>query len=384
MKKTQFSIRNVGPLREVDFRFGDLTVLVGPQAAGKSIALQLLKLTLDAGGIAATLKKHGRDWDGKFGPFLDLYLGEGMHGVWEAGSSLIEMNGRPVILMDRIRRSRSRPERSYFIPAQRVLTLANGWPRPFTDYAPGDPFVVPAFSENLGFQMAVGLGRGGAIFPQQGRLKKPIRDELTRTVFGDFQLKLDKRGLQKRLVLEHAGETLPFMVWSAGQREFVPLLLGLYWLLPPSKTSRRGDIEWVVVEEIEMGLHPGAISAVMLLVLDLVARGYPRVILSTHSPHVLDIVWGLRMIREHGADPGAVLDLFGLHHSQSMMNMAENVLQKTCTVFYLDRVSGKSRDISSLDPGAADSEVSGWGGLTEFSGRVADVVARVVSAAEGR
>jgi predicted ATPase len=75
------------------------------------------------------------------------------------------------------------------------------------------------------------------------------------------------------------------MVWSAGQREFVPLLLGLYWLMPSTQSSRRGTIEWVVLEEVEMGLHPRAISVLLLMVLELVTRGY-RVCLSTHSPQI--------------------------------------------------------------------------------------------------
>ena len=30
-----------------------------------------------------------------------------------------------------------------------MLALRDGWPRPFTDYAPGDPFAVREFSEKL-------------------------------------------------------------------------------------------------------------------------------------------------------------------------------------------------------------------------------------------
>ena len=36
-------------------------------------------------------------------------------------------------------------------------------------------------------------------------------------------------------------------------------------------------------------------------------------------------------------------------------------------------------DISDLDPGAEDSHEAGWGGLTEFSGQVGDVVAEVAA-----
>jgi hypothetical protein len=84
--------------------------------------------------------------------------------------------------------------------------------------------------------------------------------------------------------------TLPlwFVRWAAG---FVPLRF--YWLLPPTKVPRRQEVEWVVIEEPEAGLHPNAISAVLLLILDLLARGY-RVCLSTHSPHVLMV--GVRVM----------------------------------------------------------------------------------------
>src|SRR6185369_17685685 len=96
---------------------------------------------------------------------------------------------------------------------------------------------------------------GASLFPQPRRLKSEFRRLLDRDVFSKFALKIDKIRSQKRLVLGagEEGQNLPYMVWSAGQREFVPLLLGLYWLLPPTKTARRGDIQWVVLEELEMG-----------------------------------------------------------------------------------------------------------------------------------
>jgi predicted ATP-binding protein involved in virulence len=137
----------------------------------------------------------------------------------------------------------------------------------------------------------------------------------------------------------------------------------------------------VVIEEMEMGLHPRAISTVLLLVLDLLARGY-RVCLSTHSPHVLDVVWALRVCQKHQADPRRLLDLFDVRATGPMRKIAETVLEKDARVYYFDTESGRTQDISDLDPGARDVGESGWGGLTEFSGRAADVVAQVVSSSE--
>jgi len=157
----------------------------------------------------------------------------------------------------------------------------------------------------------------------------------------------------------------------------VPLLMGLYWLMPSARVKRRADINWVVIEELEMGLHPNAISVVLLLVLELLWRGY-RVCLSTHSPHVLDVVWALRTIQQHQAEPNHLLDVFGVKKTDPMKAVAQEAIHRTARVYYFDR-DGRTRDISNLDPGSQDQREAGWGGLSEFSGRVNDVVATVVN-----
>lgn len=383
-------LQQVGQIDRAAVEFGDLTVLVGPQASGKSIFLQFLKLMVDGPKVVADLKKYGYDWHGEVGTFLDLYLGEGMRSVWTTRSSY-EWKATSDPLRNKLTnflksRTEKRSEKMFFIPAQRVLSLNMGWPRPFTDFAAGDPYVVPAFSEKLRMQMEQGLGRaqGGLVFPQAGRLKAQLRKKLDAALFHGFSLNLDRRGgLQKRLVLQGKGGALPFLVWSAGQREFVPLLLGFYWLCPSARIPRRDDAEWVVIEEPEMGLHPDAISAVMLIILELLWRDY-RVVLSTHSPHVLDVVWGLQTIKHYNADRDRVIDMFGLsRHAPDLRQLAQRALAKEYRVFYFDRSSPDSghvvRDISGLDPGAANPNEAGWGGLTEFSGRIGEVIAEIVS-----
>jgi len=386
METHTLKIKHVGPIERARVEFGDLTVLVGPQATGKSIFLQFLKLLVDTGGILAHLKRYGFDWKKDSAQFLDIYLGEGMGSVWREGRSRISYNGKAVDLGKLIGRQRRKKDESmFYVPAQRVLTLREGWPRPFGDYSAGDPFTVRDFSETLRMLIESGLEDDRSLFPQTRRLKSELRALLNKTVFSGFALRVDKHGVQKRLVLgppsqvraRKLASSLPFMVWSAGQREFVPLLLGFYWLLPPTKVSRRGEIEWVVIEELEMGLHPTAISAVLLLVLELLSRGY-RVCISTHSPHVLDMVWALKVIKRHNAGPEKLLELFDVPSTPSVKSMAEKVLQKYARVYYFDPTTRRAKDISELDPGANDAAESGWGGLTEFSGRTADIVASVV------
>ena len=376
----KLSIEHLGQIREAHLEFGDLTVLVGPQATGKSIALQLLKLMIDTGQVQEKMQKHGLDWSHKLPDFLDVYLGEGMHSIWNGGQTQIRWNGKPINLEQIARHKRkAREEQLFFIPAQRVLALRDGWPRPFSDYSPGDPFAVREFSDQL-----LGLVQtefsGESLFPQKRRLKKELRELLERDVFSKFALRVDKVRSQKRLVLGTGRENdnLPYMVWSAGQREFVPLLLGFYWLIPPSSVSRRGAIDWVVLEELEMGLHPRAISVVLLLVFELLARGY-RVCLSTHSSQVLDALWALKHLRENKVSPDVLLDVFAAPKTQQMQKLAADAMTKTQKVYYFDRADGVAKDISELDPDAEGEGESGWGGLSEFSGRANQAVARAVA-----
>lgn len=382
-------IENFGPIHRADLALGDLTVFVGPQATGKSIALQTLRLLVDAPYVVQELQRHGLDWsNGPRPEFLEVYFGEGMKESWSEGLARLEWDGAGRDLgplAKRPRRRVVRKARLFYVPAQRVLALRNGWPRPFTDFSPGDPFAIREFSERLRLLLELEFSKDQErLFPGTQRLNATLKKVVQSAFFPGFELLVDHYRSQKRLVLrrQKSEQQLPFMVWSTGQREFIPLLLGLYWLMPAGSTSRRDEIEWVVIEEPEMGLHPKAISALLMLLMELLRRGY-RVCLSTHSPAVLDLVWALGLLKEHGAPADKVLDLFGAPHSKPLRDAARAVLEKELRVHYFDP-NGDAHDISRLDPGSRLPEEASWGGLGEFGARTADVVAGVVSASERR
>jgi len=80
-------LKNIGQITDADIRFGDLTVFVGPQATGKSITLQFLKLLLDMGQVQEEMTRYGLDWSGQLPDFFDIYFGEGMRSIWREGQS---------------------------------------------------------------------------------------------------------------------------------------------------------------------------------------------------------------------------------------------------------------------------------------------------------
>jgi len=372
---------HIGPINEADVRFGDLTVFVGPQASGKSIFLQLLKLLVDKSAIHETMSRFGLGRKASLDGFLNLYLGEGMASIWAEGTSRLRIGRRrdPIDLGTYARAGWSKkPQQLFYIPAQRVISLRDGMTRPFNEYRAGDPFVLRDFSEKLHDLLQNEIGQDAEVFPRERRLAADLRKPLIEHIFGDFGLHTDASERQGRLVLNHnAGHPLSYLVWSAGQREFVPLLLGLYWLMPPSATQRREHLEWAVIEEPETGLHPSGIGAVVNLVMELRLRGY-RVCLSTHSPHVLDIIWALRFLQENNGQVRDALDLFGLNSTPKTQSLTNAALGSDLKTHYFARAAAV-RDISALDPGSDDGAESGWGGLTGFSGKVGDVVSKVAS-----
>ena len=378
----RIELTSLGQISEADISFGDLTVFVGEQASGKSILLQLVKLILDGDDIVQTLKKHGFDWHGDPKDFLSLYFGEGMEGIWDNASTKIKIDNEAFEL-DKVlsKKSKKKAETLFLIPAQRVMTLKDGWPRAFTDYAIGDPYVVKQFSEHLRLLLETSSGSGeDVIFPKAHRMNKTIRDAIGASIFGRAQVKLDRSGLRKRIVLDIAGNQLPFMVWSTGQREFVPLLMGLYRLMPSGGARKKKNFNWVVIEEPEMGLHPQSISVLLIVLFELLRRGY-KVIISTHSSQVPELIWAIRLIAKSKAAPARLMQLLDLKPNVFSKDLSETVLdEKTFKTYYFSRQDSvvRVKDISTLDPEDPEEAVSDWGGLTLFSTKSADIVTKAV------
>lgn len=373
-------IEDFAHLAKVSLSFGDLTVVVGPQGAGKSLALQWLKIALDGRQVVDALRAAGHPVD-RSDALIDLIFGTGMATGWHPDSTTIKFGSAQITLKSIARRGTGKEE-LFFVPAHRAMLISDGWAAPFQKLNSETPAVARLFSQNL-FDRFSGKD-AGTLFPVEKRLKKEIREKIDDAVFhgGKVGIEEDQQhALRLRLV--HGDMHLPFMTWTAGQREFTPLLMGLYHLLPRTNQRKRDETNWVVIEEPEMGLHPQAITAVMLLVLDLIWRGY-RVVLSTHSPHVLALLWLMKTLKARQARWQLVCQAFDVKMAP-MHAVAEAALEKDYRAFLLQFDAGgkvNSVDISDLDPGSDDERVAGWGGLTSYSTRFADAVRDAVNESE--
>ena len=110
-------IKNFGPIEEVNVKFGDLTFLVGPQASGKSLFLELLKYIVDKEFVLSNLRKYNYIIDKKNPQkVLDTFFGDGMYKIFKPTTEII-YNGQNVPLDSLQKRNVPKKESMFYIPA---------------------------------------------------------------------------------------------------------------------------------------------------------------------------------------------------------------------------------------------------------------------------
>lgn len=381
------SVKSFGPIADVDVSFGDLTLLVGPQASGKSLFFQLLKLLIDKYTIRKTLEQYNYIWGKDTKKFLDLYFGEGMSPIWKSNTEINFDN--KVYKLDFLSPKQGRyegknldeaSENLFYIPAQRILSVQDGRAKQFMEFDSSAPFVLRQFSETLRLLLQYGLEKSESVFPISNRLKKPLREAFNASIFHNGKIIIDESTNIRKLKMKIDNMNIPFITWSAGQKEFLPLLLGFYWLCPPSKVSKKDNVQYVVIEEPEMGLHPQAIKTIILQIIDLLSRGY-KVVVSTHSPVLLEFAWAFNLLKNAKMKDITLNELFDLKKTAPANRLFKNILKdKTVKTYFFSRENDKvvSKNITSLDAGSEDFATSEWGGLSEFSTKATDVISKYI------
>lgn len=388
--RNKLYIENFGPIGNIEMEFGDLTFVVGPQAGGKTIALETLKLAIDSKAIIDVLNKNNY-LTGKVENVINLYYGKGMAAMWRP-ETRIELNGTPFEKKDLAPNvGKEKPsETVFYIPAQRVTSILEGAGKSFSSYSTETPFVNRMYGDVMQRFIQNGIDKQIILFPKSTRLKSQMRRRFDDSIYHGAQVELDESDMQRRLVLSVGGSKLPVTGWSAGQREFTPLLLGIYCLTgAPQKILRSQDYTTVIIEEPEMGLHPKAIVDVILQILELVqgekgnekSKHKYQVIVSTHSSLFIDFAWAfnkIKTISDSQIRDNALYELLGIGDDPQMRKMLSGIFDKEIRTCYLGKdnstVYSHSQDISILDVWDDDPIVSEWGGMTSFATKTADVI----------
>lgn len=373
-------VNNFGPIEKAKVNFGDLTFVVGPQASGKSLFLELLKYLLDKDFVLSDLKRYNYVVENNNPKkILDLFFGEGMNEVFRENTEIF-LNGEKQAINSLLtfNKENQKTEQLFYIPAQRILSISDGRPKNFMEFDVATPYVLRSFSETLRLYLQGGIGNA-VIFPAGKRLKEALLNSFDENIFHGGKIVMeDVAGLRKfKMRIDSAN--IPFMTWSAGQKEFMPLLLAFYYLScgDGHQLMKRGEHKYVVIEEPEMGLHPQAIKSVILEILELIHNGL-KVIISTHSTTLLDFAWAFNIIKGSSCNnkTDAFYEMFDIAKDASNEHLFDSLLEKKISTVYFSR-AGKyvtSTDISSLDAGNDNLDVSEWGGLSRFASKAAEIV----------
>ena len=371
-------IYNLGPIGSVELELGDLTFCVGPQASGKSIALETLKLIEDRDSIIETLDRYNYILGHNAKKILNVYYGEGMEGVWQSNTR-IELDGRDLTLAKLSKNPTGIESSVFYVPAQRIVCMGDGYPKFFSDFSFTTPYVLREFTETLRTFVQFGLSDKRTIFPIKERLKNIQKQSFDSSIFHKGEVIMAEVAGQKKMLLSVDGMKIPFMAWSAGQKEFMPLLLAFYCLSgPPSKVIKRDRYRTVIIEEPEMGLHPKAIISVLLQICELIVSGY-QVIVSTHSSIFIEFAWAFNTLKDNSSNfQEALCSIFKVSTDSSVGRMLSEMRQKSVKTYFFSRHEDDSKvytkDISSLDVASDEPSLSEWGGLSEFSTRVNNVI----------
>lgn len=376
-------VKNFGPIKNANVSFGDMTILIGAQASGKSLFLQLLKLLLDRQFIVSTMNKYNYVIAKNPENILNFYFGDGLSKVWRENTIIKDENKEYCrdFLIGKV--PEVTKESLFYIPAQRIVSIADGRPKNFMEYDASTPFVLRQFSEVLRLFFQYGLNGNNLVFPLKNRLKGAMKKSLQDSIFHNGKVVVDEASGQKKMRLDVGGMNIPFMAWSAGQKEFMPLLMAFYCLSGPlQNVVDRNQYKYVVLEEPEMGLHPRAILSILLQTLELIQNGY-KVILSTHSSVLLEFAWAFNKIKDSHLSKEEkeklLIQLFDVEQFESIPKMIENVFDKSIKTYYFSNKNTEvtSLDISDLDVSSANADMAEWGGLSQFAGKVSEIVSQI-------
>lgn len=371
-------IQNLGPIGNVDIELGDLTFFVGPQASGKSITLEALKLIKDRDSVIETLDRYNYILGHNAKRILNVYFGEGMNEMWN-DDTVIELDNNNLTLGKLSKNPSGKESSVFYVPAQRIVCMGDGFPKFFSDFSFTTPYVLREFTETLRTFVQFGLANKEKIFPIKERLKNSQKQSFDKSIFHKGEVVMAEVAGQKKMLLSVDGMKIPFMAWSAGQKEFMPLLLAFYCLSgPPSKVVKRDRYTTVIIEEPEMGLHPKAIMSVLLQICELIGDGY-KVIVSTHSSILLEYAWAFNTLQGNCTRfHEALCAMFQVRPSSSVGKMLETMPTKSVKTYFFSRQGNpakvKAKDISSLDVASEDPCLAEWGGISEFSTRVNNVI----------
>jgi hypothetical protein len=299
-------IRDFGPIRSADLELRNLTVFVGPQATGKSLAAQVLYFLNSIGDFLDVVPPEAQTdsqtaleamawW---FGNQPSTYARSGSLLRWEpipgdersaveirwtdSGVELSQALSERLHTQRRQMRSSLPLERIYMPGGRTLYSFVPSYTRAFSRAARDWPGYVQTFYEILGYVIrhlgetqSVSSGRQMS-FLNQGWPVEFCNKRIETILKGHLRYGRDSVGLDigRRRVLSA-------MTVASGQMEIWP-----FWAVLEALFDRPLSDYQICIEEPEAHLHPKAQRTVMEIIASL-ANVNLRFLLTTHSPYIV-------------------------------------------------------------------------------------------------
>ncbi len=166
-------------------------------------------------------------WD-----FINCYFGGGLYDFSGEEPATLWWSGRRRELKILARPNVGKPnsaENVFYIPAQRIFGLQSGATRNFSSFELDEPYVLKRFADQVHRLLHSEFASMKQIFPIDGRLNQTLIMSIKQNLFPDAKIVHEVNFLKRKLMLniKDSEVGIPFLSWSAGQREFMPLLLGI-------------------------------------------------------------------------------------------------------------------------------------------------------------
>lgn len=315
----RISIRKFGPIQEADIEVRDLTIFVGPQATGKSMAAQLLYFMRGIAeflplGTDAGRKSPSGDYDPQFDTFatqqviyaLQWWLGNSSGVYAQPGTKL---SWCPSIAQETITYDidwdQEKIRLNYFLETMLGEQAIPKVEKKATHqtYIPAGRALYSYLSLALAFPLLTRNNNRpewpGYIFRFYQTLESTIKSlweyqERPTTSFWEgelspfLQTRMEKvlkgkvRYGPNAILLKTGGQTLRPDTIAAGQMEAWPFFAILEDAIHKGETEKLR----IYFDEPEAHLHPGAQRVMMEIIAALVRDG-AQIVMTTHSPYIL-------------------------------------------------------------------------------------------------
>jgi len=375
-EKQKLILENFGPIKKAEVEFGDLTVLVGPQATGKSVFLQMYKWQYDAQLILSYYTSNGRFvWPENLMQMFRLYFGKAAETLL---SDFSKVNNEQIHLaVDSKEGISVAVENVVYVPANRDQIFFNNYPRDSNyDFPITEPYVLRSISGLMNHFLFTRFNNLGLL----STLNRDNKFWGSNPIYYNDEPFIKVENQQRKLALKIQKKEIVYNDWSTGQKAYLPIAATLDLMKSWNWETNPAKEKIIVIEEPELGLHPKAIQEFLLQIFSMLKLGF-RVVLSTHSDLILETMWVLNQIGTNNNDFTVLEHLFQTDNRPEFKEIFSSLTGKSFKTYYFykekDGDGSLSKDISSLDVFSEDPEISNWGGFMNFKDRANAVVALV-------